>query len=106
MSLSTDQQFAICRILRVTPIALEAQIAWLASRVTTDLVDVIQVEIARWDDGAGTKFTKLHPNVANKGVETFPDEIKNDIRGNIATYLERPDWASAASSVMVEMIRG
>lgn len=114
MALSEDNAIKIGLILGVYPWQIEDQVNRLNDGDTPPrFTDAIQAaaedEIARWDDGAGTKFTKLHPMTTNKGVETFPEAIKQDIRFNLATLLERPDWistAGGASSYEVELARG
>ena len=85
MALTDAQKLSIARILGITPSVLDAQIATLSLDAATETAVV--AEITRWDT-SGAKFTKLHPKESNKGAETFPEAVKNDIRKNLSLLLE------------------
>lgn len=93
MALSEAQQYKVCQILEISPSVLEYQLTLLSTDFTAARQTAVEAQITLWDAGAGTKTTKIHPNTANKGVETNPMMARADIKRNIAVLLERPDWA-------------
>lgn len=105
MALSPAQVNKVATILQVTPLHIEGQIIWLSDRMTSVLQTAIEDEIDRWDAGIGTNFIDVDPNLANFGAIIRADREKNDIRKNIATLLERPEWARG-NAMQIEMVRG
>jgi hypothetical protein len=103
MALTEAQKLIISKILRITPTILNLQID--ALEISAELETAIEEQIDLWQDGAGAKFARVHPNVKNFGAEVNPDDLKSDIRNNIANYLERPDWSGASSSVEFSLSR-
>lgn len=92
-----DEELDIVKILGTTPSLLDAQLTSLGVDHITRVEEAVREELAIWDAGAGTKFTKLHPRESNKGVETFPEEAKADVRKNVARLLEWPYSYSVAT---------
>jgi hypothetical protein len=109
MALTEPQIISVAQILNVTPYMVSDQIALLNSstpeRFTAAVETAVEAQITLWDAGAGTKTTKIHPNVANKGVETNPTQTRMDIQQRIAVLLERPDWAQGAGSMEFSISR-
>ena len=87
------QKLSICKILSVTPLEVDAQIAYLGDKLTPELVAAIGVEITNWGV-AGSVFSSFTPTESNKGFNLSADGAKNQIRSAIAVWLERPDWKS------------
>lgn len=85
-----DEKLSIVEILGTTPSLLDAQLTSLGDTHITRVEDRVRTQIDLWDAGAGTKHTKLHPRESNKGVETFPEATRNDIKSRIAYLLEWP----------------
>lgn len=94
--LTPEQKLSICEILNITPIDLDAQIAYLGVKLTTEIETAIVVKITEWNGGAGSVFTSFTPTESNKGFNLNADAPKNQIRSAIAVWLERPDWKSIA----------
>lgn len=97
MAFTEDEKLDIVKILGTTPSLLDAQLTVLGATHITRVETAVREELARWDAGAGAKFTKLHPRESNKGVETFPEQTRGDIKANIARLLEWPYSYSVAS---------
>ena len=95
MSFTDSQKLSIARILGITPTLLDAQITSLGASLTAAKETAVIAEIARWTDGAGTNFTRIHPKEKNFGAEINPESAKKDIRANIALILE---WQSVIES--------
>lgn len=104
MALTEPQKLIIARILGITPTILNLQIDALT--ISAELELAIEEQIELWTDGAGAKFARIHPNIKNFGAEVNPEDLKADIRTNIANYLERPDWANASSGMEFSIVRG
>lgn len=102
MAFTDAQKLSISTILGITPTLLDAQITALGATLTAAKETAIIAELARWT-ASGAKFTKLHPRESNKGVETYPDQVKGDIRRNIATLLEMLEWGFGAAQGMGTM---
>lgn len=105
MALSEANENKIVKILKITPLALETQILVLGSRLTAQVQADVEAEIARWDAGAGAKFTNIVGS-DRYPVKIDPDDEKNDIRSNIASLLDRPDWVSSAGGATMRLYRG
>ena len=103
MALDEGQKITIAKILQITPTILNLQIDALT--ISATLETAIEAEITRWTT-AGLEFVKIHPKERNFGAEIDPEDLKDDIRTNLAMLLERPDWASSATSVQVSLVRG
>jgi hypothetical protein len=103
--LTESQRISIVKILEnVTMLDISEQDAWLGSTyLTTAVKAAIDAEITRWNT-AGSKFTSIKPLSENKGASIDPEREKDDIRGNIAKLLQRPDWAG--SGLTVQLYRG
>lgn len=97
MSLSAEQKLKICEILSVTPIELDAQIAYLGVKITPEVETAISIKLAEWNGGVGQVFTSFTPTESNKGFNLSADTAKNQIRSAIAVWLERTDWKQSAS---------
>ena len=95
MSLTPTQKINICEILEITPLDLEAQIAYLSGRLTSDIESAIGAKVLEWTTGAGSAFSSFTPTESNKGFNLSPEAQKNQIRTSIAVWLERPDWKSS-----------
>lgn len=98
MALSDENEVKVVKILGITPFQLEQQLAWLGTAFTSTQQSAVEDEIARWDDGAGTKFTRIEAKETNYGAVIDPEKAKNDIRKNIANILARPDWAGSSGN--------
>lgn len=92
-----DEELSIVMILGTTPSLLDAHLISLGNDHVTRVEDAVREEIAIWDAGASTKFTKLHPRESNKGVETFPEAARSSVKANVARLLEWPYSYSVAS---------
>lgn len=105
-SLTEAQVNKVAKILMITSIDINQQIAYLGENFTTqDAID-ISAAITTWDAGAGTKYTRVHPRERNFGAEINPTDQKNDLRSDIAILLSRPDWANASGGSVMELGRG
>lgn len=95
--LTAQQNLSICEILEITPLDLDAQIAYLGAKLTADIETAIAAKITEWTTGgAGKVFSSFTPTESNKGFNLSADASKNQIRSSIAVWLERPDWKSSA----------
>lgn len=103
MAFTEDEKLDIVKILGTTPSLLDAQLTSLGTTHVTRVEDAVREELARWDAGAGAKFTKLHPRESNKGVETFPEQSRADIKANIARLLEWPYVYSASTMGTIQI---
>lgn len=100
MALSEASEVAICKILLIPKYVLDEQIALMGARLTATVQADIEANIADWDSGIGTKYTRLMPTESNKGVKTDPDGRRRNIQQEIAILLERPDWASGSGNYL------
>jgi hypothetical protein len=87
MAFSPDQKVSISRILGIPLSLLDAHLTSVGAAHVTAVQSQVEAELERWETSGGS-FVKLHPRESNKGVETFPDADKADIRRNIAVLLE------------------
>lgn len=95
--LTAQAKLSICEILEITPLDLEAQIAYLDDKLTGEIETAIAAKITEWTSGgAGKVFSSFEPTESNKGFRLSADAAKNAIRSSLAVWLERPDWKSAA----------
>jgi hypothetical protein len=88
MALTATEINKIARILGTTKRYLNAHIENLGDDLTAQDETDIRAEITRWDAGAGVDFTYVHPNVKNFGAEIDAEDVKRDIRRNIAVLLD------------------
>lgn len=96
MAFTPEEQLDIVKILGTTPSLLDAQLTSLGVDHVTRVEEAVREELERWETSGG-KFTKLHPKESNKGVETFPEQARADVKRNIAYLLEWPYSYSVAS---------
>ncbi len=108
MALTEAQRIKVAEILQITPDLLYLHLTSGAFELTAAKQTALEAKIVLWDAGPGavTEYAKLHPKESNKGVETDPDRDANTLRGVIARLLERYDWASSATSMEYELVRG
>jgi hypothetical protein len=90
----------VARILNMPPVFIANQITYLQDSFTSQVETDIEAELVRWD-GVSTDFVRVHPRERNYGAELNPEDEKRDIRQNIATMLQRPDWANNAGGGLV-----
>lgn len=95
MAFTEEQELSIVKILGTTPTLLDAHLETIT--LTAAIETAVIAEIDRWET-SGAKFTKIHPKERNYGVETFPEQVKTDIKANIARLLEWP-FAYAVTSM-------
>ena len=89
--LTPEQKLSICEILAVTPLEVDAQIAYLGDKLTPEIEAAIIVKITSWAS-AGAVFSSFTPTESNKGFSLSADAAKNQIRSAISVWMERPDW--------------
>lgn len=97
MALTDTNKGKICQILNVLPEVLDYQLDYRGATFTATHQTLVEAQITLWDAGAGTKRTRLRFTESNKGVETDPAGVKQDIRERIAVLLGRPDWAGTGN---------
>lgn len=100
MAFTAPQKETLAMTLRTTTTLLSAHLTSLGATLTADKQTAVEAQMARWTS-AGSKFTKLHPREANKGVETFPEAVKADIRQNIAALLEWPISSGSMGTLQI-----
>jgi hypothetical protein len=98
MAFTAEQELSIVKIMGITPSFLDAHLASLGAALTADIEAAVITELDRWET-AGAGFVKLHPKESNKGVETYPDAEKGDIRRNIAALLELYTYSAATAGM-------
>ncbi len=94
--LNPEQKLSICEILAVTPLQLDAQIAYLGAKLTSPIETAIGAKLVEWNGGAGQIFTHFTATESNKGFNLSAEAAKNQIRTSLAVWLDRTDWASLA----------
>lgn len=90
MAFTDDEKLGIVEILGGSPDLLDAHFSSLGTTYLDRVEARVRTLIGLWDDGAGTKFTKIHPRERNYGVETFPEATRDDIRTRLARLLNWP----------------
>lgn len=91
--LTPEQKLTLCEILSITPLMLEAQIAFLGDKLTLEMETAVGAKITQWTTGGvGAAFTSFTATESNKGFNLSADAAKNQIRSSIAFWFERPDW--------------
>ncbi|TXH45712.1 MAG: hypothetical protein E6Q97_30965 [Desulfurellales bacterium] len=105
MALTEAQLLTVAKIVAVTVVDIEDQIEWLgAGYATSAWQTAVEAEITRWTT-AGVDFVAIEPKEKNFGAKIDPTHAKNDIRRNLATLFQRPDWALTGGGA-VRTIRG
>jgi hypothetical protein len=94
MAFSTEQKVSISRIIGVPLALLDAHLTSVGTVHVDSVQAGVEAELERWVTYGGS-FVKLHPRESNKGVETFPEAIRADIKRNIAVLLGYTLGASA-----------
>lgn len=100
MAFTEVDKLSIARILGTSPTLLNVHITSLGVTLTAGVEAAVIDELSRWDDGAGSKFVKIHPTESNFGVETNAGDTKADIRRNIAILLEWPYSVAATMGTL------
>lgn len=90
MAFTATERLSIIKITGYDGLYLDQRLETYNVHITSTVEDAVRDEITRWDDGAGTNFTRIKPNAQNFGAEINPGDEKADIRKNICNLLYLP----------------
>ena len=86
MAFTEAEKNQISKILGILPIQLNAWLTFNAVNITAQVETDVRTELTRWTT-YGAKFVRLTSTESNYGVNTDSDEVKSDIKKNIAILL-------------------